>query len=73
MKFEDIVVRMEPLLEQLQNSSPYIAPIYRGLPEKGIYVFYENRLPMYVGRVGSTSKQTDAEPNSATHNSECRA
>lgn len=58
MKFEDIVVRMEPLLEELQNSSPYIAPTYRGLPEKGIYVFYENRVPMYVGRVGSTSKQT---------------
>ena len=58
MKFEDIVAYMEPLLEQLQGSQPYHAPTYRGLPEKGIYVFCECGNPMYVGRVGSTSKQT---------------
>ena len=58
MKFEDIVARMVPLLRQLQNGTSYNAPTYRGLPRKGIYVFYEHRVPMYVGRVGSTSKQT---------------
>ena len=58
MRFEDIVARMEPLLKELQNSTPYNAPTYRGLPEKGIYVFCEQGVPMYVGRVGSTSKQT---------------
>ena len=58
MKFEDIVARMDPLLKQLQNGTPYNAPTYRGLPRKGIYVFYEHGVPMYVGRVGSTSKQT---------------
>ena len=58
MRFEDIVARMEPLLEQLQNSLPYNAPTYKGLPEKGIYVFFERGAPMYIGRVGSTSKQT---------------
>ena len=57
MKFEDIVARMEPLLEQLRSGQPYHAPTYQGLPEKGIYVFYEQGAPMYVGRVGSTSKQ----------------
>ena len=58
MKFEDIVARMNPLLKQLQNRTPYNAPTYRDLPRKGIYVFYEQGVPMYVGRVGSTSKQT---------------
>ena len=57
MKFEDIVACMKPLLEQLRSSQPYHSPIYQGLPEKGIYVFYEQGTPMYVGRVGSTSKQ----------------
>ncbi len=58
MGFEHIVAQMEPLLKQLQNCTPYNAPTYKGLPEKGIYVFYEKGEPMYVGRVGSTSKQT---------------
>lgn len=58
MKFEDIVARMGPLLEKLQSGTQYTAPSYRGLPEKGIYVFYEQGVPMYVGRVGRTSKQT---------------
>ncbi len=57
MNFEDIVARMQPLLEQLQTGQAYRAPTYQGLPEKGIYVFYEDGVPMYVGRVGSTSKQ----------------
>ena len=57
MNFEDIIACMEPLLERLQSSEPYRAPRYQGLPEKGIYIFYEQGVPMYVGRVGSTSKQ----------------
>ena len=48
MRFEGIVARMEPLLEQLQNSLPYNAPTYKGLPEKGIYVFFERGAPMYI-------------------------
>ena len=58
MEFENIVARMEPLLEELLNSRPYHAPTYKGLPAKGVYVFYEEGTPMYVGRVGNTSKQT---------------
>lgn len=52
---------MKPLLEQLQNSQPYYAPRYRGLPQKGMYIFYERGTPMYIGRVGSTSKQNMRE------------
>ncbi len=57
MKFEDIIACMEPLFDQLQSSEPYRAPTYRGIPEKGIYVFYDQGKPVYVGRVGGTSKQ----------------
>ena len=58
MEFDDIIARMEPLLEQLVSNPLYSAPGYQGLPQKGIYVFYEQGTPMYVGRVGITSKQT---------------
>ncbi|MDE2861301.1 MAG: GIY-YIG nuclease family protein [Chloroflexota bacterium] len=58
MTFNDIVACMEPLFEQLESSQLYRAGTnYRGIPEKGIYVFYEDREPIYVGRVGGTSKQ----------------
>ena len=57
MTFEEIIASMEPLLDQLQSSPPYRAPNYQGLPEKGVYVFCELGVPMYVGRVGPTSKQ----------------
>ena len=57
MDFEYIIASMNPLLEQLQNSQPHYAPRYHGLPQKGIYVFYEGGTPMYIGRVGITSKQ----------------
>ena len=35
MKFDDIVARMGPLFERLQNSQPCHAPNYDGLPQKG--------------------------------------
>lgn len=57
MKFQDIVDCMDPLLKRLQSSQPYRAPGYQGIPEKGIYVFYDQGKPVYVGRVGGTSKQ----------------
>lgn len=48
---------MEPLLEKLQEGPTYHGPTLRDLPAKGVYVFYENGKPMYVGRVGQNSKQ----------------
>ena len=57
MKFDEIVASMAPLLEQLQSCEPYRAPNYKGIPQKGIYAFYEQGVPVYIGRVGGTSKQ----------------
>ena len=56
--FEEIVVQLEPLLEKLQSGPAYHGRTLREMPEKGVYVFYEDGEPVYVGRVGSNSKQT---------------
>ena len=56
--FEEIVARLEPLLEELKGGPGYHGLTLRNLPKKGVYVFYEDGRPMYVGRVGSNSKQT---------------
>ena len=56
--FEEIVARLEPLLEELKGGPGYHGLTLRNLPKKGVYVFYEDDRPMYVGRVGSNSKQT---------------
>ena len=57
-EFEEIVCQMEPLLEELRTGPTYHGQTLRDLPAKGIYVFYENENPVYVGRVGQNSKQT---------------
>ena len=57
-RFEEIVAQLGPLLEELQSGPTYQGLTLRKLPKKGVYVFYEDGKPMYVGRVGSNSKQT---------------
>ena len=57
-RFAEIVARLEPLLQELQNGPAYSGRTLRNLPKKGVYAFYEGCKPMYVGRVGSNSKQT---------------
>ena len=57
-KFTEIVAQMEPLLDQLLGGTAYREDTLRNLRVRhGIYVFFEGEMPMYVGRVGSTSKQ----------------
>ena len=56
--FEEVVVQLEPLLDELQGGPVYHGRTLREMPEKGVYVFYEDGGPVYVGRVGSNSKQT---------------
>ena len=56
--FGEIVAQLEPLLEELQSGPAYYGQTLRKLPKKGVYVFYEDGKPMYVGRVGSNSRQT---------------
>ena len=56
--FEEVIARLGPLLEELQGGPAYQGPTLRNLPRKGVYVFYEDGKPMYVGRVGGNSRQT---------------
>ena len=56
--FDEIVAQLGPLLEELQSGPAYQGLTLRKLPKKGVYVFYEDGKPLYVGRVGSNSKQT---------------
>ena len=50
-EFQSIVGKMEPLLEQLENSSPLVAQDdLKKLPPKGVYAFYEDSEAIYVGR-----------------------
>ena len=49
-QFQDIISRMEPLLEELQSSRLYTRTDLRGVPKYGVYVFYEDESPIYVGR-----------------------
>ena len=49
--FHSIIDQMEPLLRKLRNSSPHtVQGGLKGLPQRGVYAFYENGLAIYVGR-----------------------
>ena len=50
-EFAKIVAELPSLLEKLQASTPLtIETGLRQLPQKGVYAFYENDEPIYVGR-----------------------
>jgi hypothetical protein len=45
-----LIEKMPELLNKLQSQPLRQAKDFKDLPEKGIYVFYENDKPVYVGR-----------------------
>jgi hypothetical protein len=47
-KFYSVVERLPPLLEELQDSS--VKSRLENFPTRGVYIFYENERPIYVGR-----------------------
>ena len=51
-RFAAAIVRMEPLMERLTASDPIRVDRdgLRGVPRQGVYVFFENDRPLYVGR-----------------------
>lgn len=48
--FDEIVKQMPALFEALEKAPLHERSAAGNLPEKGIYVFYENSKPIYVGR-----------------------
>ena len=69
-EWNDLVKHMPTLLKQL-TSQPLRPWNDRGiLPQKGVYVFYEDGKPMYVGRTNSMSRRLQQHGNpSSGHNS----
>lgn len=49
-KFEKIINQLSDLMQQLANSPLRQRNSLGDIPNKGIYVFYENEEPIYVGR-----------------------
>jgi len=49
-EFGNLVSRLPHLLEQLVSSPALDRSKSRRLPKRGVYVFYERREPVYVGR-----------------------
>ena len=49
-KFEEIINQFSDLMHQLEDSPLRQRNSLADIPNKGIYVFYENEEPIYVGR-----------------------
>ena len=49
-RFQEIVNKMEPLLEKLRCSDLLTWDDLRRVPQHGVYVFYEGDMPIYTGR-----------------------
>lgn len=70
MQFEDIIKQMLVLLKKLEDFEPLDKKSARLLPKNGIYVFYENSEPIYVGRSRSIATRIQSHSRqSSDHNS----
>ena len=56
-KFQIIADKMLKLLEALENEPPVTRQSLNNIPEKGVYIFYENGEAMYVGRSNRSLKR----------------
>ena len=70
LRFNDIVLKMENYLKLLNESDPFMANTF-SLPEKaGVYVFYEKKKPLYVGRTGNLRKRMAQHRNKGSRNND---
>ena len=49
-RFWEAIANMKRLMDELHNGKECKWCEYREAPSKGVYVLYENRDPIYVGR-----------------------
>jgi len=69
-KFRDIINLIPKLFEKLVNSQPKYRENLGNLPKSGIYVFYEDGIPIYVGRTNRMKDRIlEHSRPSSTHNS----
>lgn len=64
--FDSVVAKMPQLLQLLQDCTPLLRRSLTSLPARGVYVFYENGTPVYVGRSNHLRKRilTHGRPSS---------
>ena len=69
-QFNQAIEKMQPLLEDLQTSALLTRVSLQSVPQRGIYAFYENETPLYVGRSNRIRRriQEHGRPSSG-HNS----
>jgi len=48
--FSNIIAKMQPMLDQLSETASLSRTELQGIPKRGVYVFYEDESPIYVGR-----------------------
>ena len=70
MSFENVVAQMPVLMKKLEASPFRARGEAKDLPQKGVYVFYEDGKPIYVGRSRNLRQRilNHSRPSS-THNS----
>lgn len=69
-EFEKIIDQLPDLLKKLTTSDKKLRNNLKGVCEKGIYVFYENDKPIYVGRTNRMKHRIlEHGRKSSTHNS----
>ncbi|WP_135604937.1 hypothetical protein [Methanococcoides sp. NM1] len=69
-EFESIIDSLPVLLEKLVNSRPLKRDNLQGMPECGIYVYYKDRIPLFVGRSDNMKKRIMAQSRKgSTHHS----
>ncbi|MCH7740656.1 MAG: GIY-YIG nuclease family protein [Chloroflexi bacterium] len=69
-QFDAVIEKMPKLLWDLRSSRARSRDDLRDIPQHGIYVFYENNVPVYVGRSRQLKQrlQVHSRPSSG-HNS----
>ena len=68
-ELQSVMEQMEPLLAKLKACPPETFPTRKKLPDRGVYVFYEGKEPLYVGRSNQIWKRVQTHGRrGATHN-----
>ena len=70
MNFNELVVKMPGLLQSLKSQPFRTRENLVGIPERGVYVFYESDKALYVGRSNRLKARLQEHSRlSSTHNS----
>ncbi|WP_321430686.1 hypothetical protein [uncultured Methanolobus sp.] len=68
-EFQDMINSLPGLQDKLENSRSFKRDNLQGMPECGIYVFYKDEKPLFVGRSDKMKKRimTQARKGSTHH------